>query len=387
MFGLIRNFFNLDLNQYFSKFTWVDPEPIDEIEGQPEEEPEKELNHESIKGILGTLDDVYTNALKRHKAFGMSAECLNTLKAYGATVFPDNFKYSVWGDDLVKIKTKRRPAVIYLTNLSFDQEGDLIEPESFFAIKRQKFGLDDCYDVGIMIKPSEDGGTKWRRTNIWECYRIRVSPDGEIKIPKEKAYGFANITTSDPHGRDGRFYKGKGNRKTVENHSWVEQDFIQMVASDERNKDRSIKEIKARLGWHVAFCFALWEERFDYWRVSCKRKGQLNHILINQQDPKILFKDRTVVARTKTGQKKKILHYVTGHLRTLRNGRVKWIKPHLRGLKSFPWDEYECNIVAPDFHRINVDEFEAGSYDYEVEGDDVLVGEDAMDMLADMEGK
>jgi hypothetical protein len=69
-------------------------------------------------------------------------------------------------------------------------------------------------------------------------------------------------------------------------------------------------------------------------------------------DTKKYFADRDLTVRTENGNRKKIIHFVSEHERTVKDKKVV-IKEHLRGLNKFTWNGYDCVVTAPKFSRLD----------------------------------
>lgn len=347
--------FNIGLKPY--KHEWIEPESIKE--SIPEKE-EAHLAPRNIKSLLDSLDDVYTHIKRAEMTANFYKSTIKTIKKMGATVLPDDFNFALHGDR-VQIETKNRPALIYLYGISKKKHNpDKIYPSTFFAVKNKNLPSQlarvsgDVYQVGFGYYDSNmSNKTKWIST--W----IVIDQNGKLNIPKVNETTKSNIKT-----------KNQG-YISVSNKSWTEQFSLQNA---EITKKKMI----------IAFVvfFNLWNRRFDYWKVITNKRGMKASFLIDKLDTKYFFKDRNIEARTLTGQKKKIFHYVSMHNRKTKRGLTK-VKEHTRGIRKFNWDKYECSIVAPEFNKADIDRFTIPSEGTREKGTKYLKGTDAIGMISE----
>jgi hypothetical protein len=99
--------------------------------------------------------------------------------------------------------------------------------------------------------------------------------------------------------------------------------------------------------------FDWWTQRKDEsWNVSVKKGKRRLVFSLNRMDTKKYFADRDISITTTTGKRKKIIHFVNEHERTVRDKKIV-IKEHLRGLNKFTWNGYDCVVTAPKFSTLN----------------------------------
>lgn len=99
--------------------------------------------------------------------------------------------------------------------------------------------------------------------------------------------------------------------------------------------------------------FDWWTQRKDEsWNVSVKKGKRRLVFSLNRMDTKKYFADRDISVTTTTGKRKKIIHFVNEHERTVKDKKVV-IKEHLRGLNKFTWNGYDCVVTAPKFSTLN----------------------------------
>jgi hypothetical protein len=74
------------------------------------------------------------------------------------------------------------------------------------------------------------------------------------------------------------------------------------------------------------------------------------------------FKDRDVVL-TERGKTARIFHVVRPHERTLKSGKVTYLKMGFRGLRRFTWAGYQVHVTVPGLHHTPLFEFDGGMFD------------------------
>jgi len=121
--------------------------------------------------------------------------------------------------------------------------------------------------------------------------------------------------------------------------------------------------------------FDWWTQRKDKsWNVSTRLGKRRLVFSLDRMDTKKYFADRDLTIQTETGKRKKIIHFVSEHERTVRDKKVV-IKEHLRGLNKFTWNGYDCVVTAPKFSKLNTVVFDIAPEEEEDLAH--LVGEDA----------
>ncbi|MEZ5651836.1 MAG: hypothetical protein R3E87_14965 [Burkholderiaceae bacterium] len=110
--------------------------------------------------------------------------------------------------------------------------------------------------------------------------------------------------------------------------------------------------------------FAWWNTRERAWSVSVKRihteRSPRLIFSIAPENTKTFFKDRDKTVRAADGKAKRIIHYVNSHRRsTARSSTV--VREHIRGIRSFDWHGYRCNVTAPRFNGRLANQFTIGA--------------------------
>lgn len=100
----------------------------------------------------------------------------------------------------------------------------------------------------------------------------------------------------------------------------------------------------------LANAFVAWSKRTESWSVAVTKGNNRLIFGVPREETKNYFADREIEAMSRSGQRRKILHYVSAHERQLKNGKVARVKEHVRGLREFNWCGYHCLITAPSFN-------------------------------------
>jgi hypothetical protein len=125
--------------------------------------------------------------------------------------------------------------------------------------------------------------------------------------------------------------------------------------------------------------FDWWTQRKDKsWNVSTRLGKRRLVFSLDRMDTKKYFADRDLTIQTETGKRKKIIHFVSEHERTIKDKKVV-IKEHLRGLNKFTWNGYDCVVTAPKFSKLNTVVFDIAPEEEEdlahlMDGNTKLVG-------------
>lgn len=125
--------------------------------------------------------------------------------------------------------------------------------------------------------------------------------------------------------------------------------------------------------------FDWWTQRKDKsWNVSTRLGKRRLVFSLDRMDTKKYFADRDLTIQTETGKRKKIIHFVSEHERTVKDKKVV-IKEHLRGLNKFTWNGYDCVVTAPKFSKLNTVVFDIAPEEEEdlahlMDGNTKLVG-------------
>lgn len=120
-----------------------------------------------------------------------------------------------------------------------------------------------------------------------------------------------------------------------------------------------IESIKALIGHSIIW----WMGREDRWSVAVTKGRRRVTFSVDPSETKTFFKDRQKTAIARDGKAKRIIHLVGSHTRKTKRGQTA-VKQHIRGIRSFAWRGYQCDVTAPRFNG-----YLASSFDIEAEAD------------------
>lgn len=182
---------------------------------------------------------------------------------------------------------------------------------------------------------------KGREKAVCSYGAVAVSQDGTVSPLKECApctqrlpnRGGKIVSMRWSYGRFGLWAKDRG--KTVEQHA---QDIFSIVANLAMQPESGLT-VRVSKGKHTA-TFSIDMLRTPYFFAD---------------------RDKTV---NENGRTKRILHIVRGHQRTGADGKVRYVKPHFRGLRRFTWNGYSVAIGMAGKHFVGPLTFTAASSEY-----------------------
>lgn len=215
------------------------------------------------------------------------------------------------------------------------QDGkDRIAPHIFFCLKISKLPLGveplpgHAYKFGEVI--SLDGKLLWM-----VMYVVIDKKTGKVSVCRELRQEIVSVR--DRH----RTYYNKrwsGNPAMMYPHEAENKD-LQMVLHHYKTTFKNV--------------FDWWTQRKDKsWNVSTKLNNRRLVFSLDRMDTKKYFANRDLTVLTETGKRKKIIHFVSEHERTVKDKKVV-IKEHLRGLNKFTWNGYDCVVTAPKFSSLS----------------------------------
>lgn len=203
-------------------------------------------------------------------------------------------------------------------------------PHLMFAMRLKQFPLGVEPVEGIPYKMGF--AIEFNKVNHWYCMWAAVDPiTGEINFCKELRRIPINIDKY-------THYVQKQNAFSV------------LLDADEEHKRTQEQNLHV---YRVIFAqvFNWWVARKDKsWNVSVKKGKQRLTFSINRKETKRYFADRNKVI-VANGKSKKIIHYVSEHIRVVNNKKIV-IKEHLRGEDKFTWNGYDCVVTAPKFNDL-----------------------------------
>lgn len=242
---------------------------------------------------------------------------------------PFEFDWPKQGEQVCVKSLEILPTMIALA-LPHEDEEDKVWPHVFFCFKlsRLPLGVEPLkghpYRVGMVLNIYEK--TLWLT-----MYMVIDKKTGELRICKEERHEIVTV--------------GKNKTSMSYNRRWNGNPAMYFAHNFEKqtidNVDHTYKCLfKTAFDW--------WVERKDQsWNVAVKKGKQKLTFAIGRSETKKYFADRD-----KTVNKKKIIHFVREHERTVK-GRTVTIKEHLRGLDKFVWNGYSCVVTAPKFSLVS----------------------------------
>lgn len=172
---------------------------------------------------------------------------------------------------------------------------------------------------------------------FWVWAWVVVGADGALNVPRERRQMVHSITH-----RRAKEYKTPGSRASSFNtHQWVTPTAFRtdQEGQQEQHENFLLCVFRQLVMW--------WNRRADSWSVGVRKDGRRVTFSIAPQHTAAYFADRDKTAAV-DGTAKKIIHYVREHERA--NGQT--VKAHVRGLRSFSWRSFECNVTAPNLNGV-----------------------------------
>ena len=216
---------------------------------------------------------------------------------------------------------------------------DKISPHIFFCLKISKLpmGVEPLpgqpYRFGEVVEL--DGKL------LWLVMHVVIDKTGKVSVCREMRKTEVAVKRRPPrHDRDCTHYVKRWSGNPA-----------MMYPHEMENKDLQ----KVLHHYKVIFknVFDWWTQRKDRsWNVSTKLGKRRLVFSLDRMDTKKYFADRDLTVKTENGNRKKIIHFVSEHERTIKDKKVV-IKEHLRGLNKFTWNGYDCVVTAPKFSRLN----------------------------------
>lgn len=121
------------------------------------------------------------------------------------------------------------------------------------------------------------------------------------------------------------------------------------------------RDRKNQIEKHFKLAYNLFARREMSAQIHAVKRGIRLTFNVPQHEWKYFFRDRITVMDK--GVKKKIFHYVAGHKRTNKNGKVSFVKTHARGLTEFGWAGFRIKIIVPGFNGESTNSFQATALD------------------------
>lgn len=290
----------------------------------------------TIRKTLDGLDENFRELTRASdSASFFSKGVVRNMKKLGPYIPPND----IWGVDRIpqidphKVYPSEMFVATNLGNKHKYKDDEQASPNFLYAQRLKKAPhwveptKDTIYLVGLCWPVGE--GSK----NFWVYYYIAVDTGGNMRrlLWQKERY----IPTNNGNSR-ARGYTQK---------YWERPDIF-----EDGEKDRESLHITI-----LALCMDFWNSRNKMWNVIVKKNGVRMTFCIDTRDTKHYFKERELVT-TKTGARKKIIHFVEEHNRKTTRGETM-VREHIRGERQFNWKGYRCNVKAPRFPGITMDSF------------------------------
>lgn len=322
--------------------------------------------HKHILETLNGLSETFRNLARRdvYHNHQTPPDIRRALRLLGPHIPPPEHDFDTYSKNDLEGRvadTHNMPTLMFLALNLGDRggrEGSM--PDFFYAFKAKtvpwhtQFVDGEIYQCGLAWRHKKSGRLSWggfyagidRATG-----RITVAREHEEKVTHINPTG-AKVKARNYISKTASRQKSTTVRRTV----WGAPGTAQRMEGGEAAAVSLVCEI-----------FHFWEERKKYWHVSARRDGKRVTFCIAPENAKHYFKDRDSTAVSPSGQRARIIHLVREHVRAS-GARVR---EHIRGLRAFDWNGFECAITAPEFHRINADSFTAATLS---EDDDAVSG-------------
>jgi len=243
------------------------------------------------------------------------------------------------GEDVVVESVDNLPAMMAVA-FPHENTEDKVSPHIFFCLKVSKLpmGVEPLpgqpYRFGEVVQL--DGKLMWLVMHV-----VVDKKTGKVSVCREMRKTEVSVKRRPPrHDRDRTHYVKRWNGNPA-----------MMYPHEMENKDLQ----KVLHHYKVIFknVFDWWTQRKDRsWNVSTKLGKRRLVFSLDRMDTKKYFADRDLTVKTENGNRKKIIHFVSEHERTVKDKKVV-IKEHLRGLNKFTWNGYDCVVTAPKFSKLN----------------------------------
>jgi len=251
-----------------------------------------------------------------------------------------------------------------------------------------------CYfdDFNTEQHPTRRRAPKWlRKHGVCLCYYVSVDVASKVRVLRQLQLRYQHVSyRSGQHSPSNRPSSSNGSRtrKMRFTHSipmklWDYPEFMRdwyRERFDDRNDPRTKDdEQMARHFARTFICITSFANANDTGvRVAITaRDGLCASFALDMKRSAYFFKDRDVVL-TAQGKRARVFHVVRPHIRHLQDGRELPLKMHFRGLRKFPWGEYQVHITVPGLHHSPLIELMPELYDYKTA---LGLGHDEKDLM------
>lgn len=329
----------------------------------------KEPWRASLAALLGHIDETFAalridwddlSFVDRHDVAGM--------KKMGPMVFSE----LCLRDEFTVEPNVEWPAFMLLSVLhgGDSKKGDYA-PDFFFATKTKKVPWHVTRVAGEIFHC----GFAWRipecKTLFW--YGVYVGIDrstGVVSLTHQMCTKTHKLT------------KGRSRGQSYTRTSWEKASWN---SGTETEKEAAVRNC-------VATFFNTWASNREKWSVAVNRSGERATFYVEPKDTKNFFRNRDHQCTSKDGTRKKIIHLVEEHRRTLADGQVQTVREHIRGERSFTWNGMSCHVTSPKYHAFSRDKFvdpsggySAGEAEELLRAGSVIELTKAADMLHELE--
>ena len=337
---------------------------------QPKEQPKpkRKYNKQRSRDFGELLDNLELtfDSLKLPRITGswLDKDSIIGLKKLGAHVpNPWEAKFSKRTSDITIDVTKPLPAIMCISVPNEnDDEDDRARLKIMYAIKQKKLPWNVAYKAGT---PYIYGAAyEFHGEMFWFHMYITISKKTGHINPCEELRQVDNVIRA--NGRQ-TYYTTK---------RWTPPAFLQDdLQSTKVLENTHLNMFRAMHEW--------WSGRDERWNVVVKKNGERVTFGINDKDTAYYFKNRDKVV-SENGVTKRIVHYVREHNR-VRDGKETTIKEHIRGLREFNWNGYQCNVVSPRLENKTAATFDVPGDDIEENQEKMVYLSKVGKMLADFE--
>lgn len=339
------------------------------------------LNRNSIKNVLDRLDMIHTHEkskIGRH--YGMRKDTLTALRKMGPLCIFGGYEAIKLGfkDATTVLEPESIPAISYFSwglEASNDNE-DVLNLDTYFILKHKHLPTYLRPIKGTVYEIGQSYISHGKRH--WIGTYVVVKADGSCHLPKECVNSFKTI-----HSKN-RATRGTVSVPVTERTHQLYVELLHDSRKGTETIEEAVKFIETR---HFPRLLNLASSTGIYWKVSTRSLKEASRVtfLVEPRDTKHFFADREITVRTPTGQKKRILHYVSEHSR-MYGEKETIIKAHLRGLREFRWNNYQCAITAPTFHSFTSETFTSAAFEEgEIKDNPMVTLDQVTTILAEVE--
>ncbi len=205
----------------------------------------------------------------------------------------------------------------------------------FRKLKKSPIGVEPTKNQVYMVTlfhTNLDDQSNWGRLS--HCFYISLDEKTNIQPLKTKMVTYQEIKHKDSYGGYSSLRKEK----------W---DFDLYLKYDSDDKKCDEKE-RAAFAFHMIA--SVYEQIGSSLRISATKNNITATFSIDLLRTPYFFDEREPVYNEK-GAKRRIFHIVRTHERHYENGKVIYVKSHLKGLRKFIWKGFYINITMPDTHH------------------------------------